>query len=208
MKIKLILLSVAVSLLGSSQVFGSLLFSEDFESGMGQWTGKSDGVYYGQTVTDPVSGSNNAMNFTEMISAGDVFTSTEFTAGTYWLSFDYFGDTTMFNSPNDNTGGYVGYSNALPGSHSWLIGTGTASGATDTLVDDDQWHSYSLSFTSADSFHLMFEDYVGSGGGAGDAYFDNINLSDTAPVPEPATMLLFGVGLTGLAALKIRKKKV
>ena len=36
------------------------------------------------------------------------------------------------------------------------------------------------------------------------AFFDNVA---TEPVPEPATMLLFGTGLIGLAGVVIRKKK-
>ena len=38
----------------------------------------------------------------------------------------------------------------------------------------------------------------------GDGY--NIVVGATAPVPEPATMLLFGTGLAGLAAARRRKK--
>lgn len=39
---------------------------------------------------------------------------------------------------------------------------------------------------------------------------ENVNIEgcfDTAPIPEPATMLLFGTGLAGLVGSRIRKKK-
>ena len=36
---------------------------------------------------------------------------------------------------------------------------------------------------------------------------DNISFSSAAPVPEPATMLLFGTGLAGLVGTRIRRKK-
>jgi len=61
------------------------------------------------------------------------------------------------------------------------------------LVDDGQWHTYSIEFNSSDAgccgygpwsgnpptdntIRIMLEDFVGSGGVAGDAYFDNIRL--------------------------------
>ncbi len=36
---------------------------------------------------------------------------------------------------------------------------------------------------------------------------DNLALNETAPVPEPSTMLLFGTGLVGLVVSRIRRKK-
>ena len=152
------------------------------------------------------------MNFSALNAGGDIFTlGPAFAAGDYWLSFDYFGNTEAFIPDNQNsnqdTGGYVGISQGFPGHHTWMFATGTASGAQDVLIDDNSWHSYTFNFTAPWAFHLMLEDFSGSRGGAGDAYFDNIVLSNTNPVPEPATLVLFGVGLAGLAGIRSRKKR-
>nr|MBF0222431.1 PEP-CTERM sorting domain-containing protein [Desulfobulbaceae bacterium] len=48
-----------------------------------------------------------------------------------------------------------------------------------------------------------WNDYTDAGG----FYNPQGYISESAPVPEPATMLLFGTGLAGLAGTQLRRKK-
>lgn len=86
--------------------------------------------------------------------------------------------------------------------------------------------SWSWDFSSQpDSFTLATISFTGISGGHSDLLFSNVVLSDdswpagsldatlgtgsinVAPVPEPATMLLFATGLAGLAGLRKRTRK-
>lgn len=186
-----------------------IFFNEDFEGDLTAWVGQGGGAHYGQIITDPLNAGNNVLNFTAMGSSGDIFTATAFalSAGqSYSVSFDYLGVPGKGGVAGD-LGGYAGLAAGFPDSFMWYYGTGTATGATDVLVDDGAWHRYTYNFTAPVSGHLgdfsnvrlMFEDYRGSGGVAGDAYFDNISL-----VPAPGAVLLGMIGL-GVAGLKLRK---
>ncbi len=193
----------------AGMAMGDIVFQDDFESGLGQWTGKNGGSHHGVLVIDPHDQGNTVLSFNGLAAGGDIFSDTALTLDpdvTYRMSFDYLGMIREGARIGD-TGGYVGFSVGTPSRHSWQWATGTVSGASDVLVDDGQWHSYAFEFTSADigigdSIRLMVEDFSGSGGYSGDAYFDNFSVGP-ATVPTPGTAAVLGV--MGLITAKRRR---
>ena len=188
------------------------LFTDDFESDLSQWVGKGGSSHNGQIVTDPLDSGNQVLNFTNLVGGGDVFSIDPLlsTSGEYRLSFDYLGIAQAGSTPN-NLGGFAGYSFGLPGNHIWLAGTSGISGAAPILKDDGSWHSYEFTFQTPNAVRIMLEDYIGSGGIAGDAYFDNVSLeaigAASVSIPEPSTSLLVYFGFVGLYGLWKRRIK-
>jgi len=185
----------------------STLFSEDFESALGQWNDTYQGNN-AQIVADPLNASNNVLNFTALRGGGDLFSSNAFTSTTsnsFILSFDYLG-----TCGTGNCGGFIGISsNAGAGSHTWL--GGTTSPYPDLLPDTGAWEHVSITFSSSTAIHLMLEDWNGSHGVAGDAYFDNILVTDAngptlSSVPVPAAVFLFAPALIGFMGLRRKVK--
>ena len=88
-----------------------------------------------------------------------------------------------------------------------------------SLPDDGAYDAYALVDNAllTDMFTVSFV-WIGGGTGPGSQYFevydgitwsvleDGFTSSGAAPVPEPATMLLFGTGLAGFVGSRIRRK--
>lgn len=196
MKVKLKWMAAALCGVVSVTAQAAVLFSEDF-SDLDAWT-------RGSPSFATVSG--GVLSFTSSKGAGDIYLTQTFS--NVWVNFEYRG------SVGYTGGGYVGFSEAYPGNHVWLAGAadGTYQATTTKLVDDGQWHSYSIQYTG-DAGHLMLEQYDDGTGGT--ALFRNLSVSTSAmnavdampssiPEPESAAMLLAGLGVLGAAGRRRR----
>lgn len=208
--------SIAVALLAGSTLASATTvtaFSENFEGTLAAWTGIGGGaITQAAIVLDPLNGSNHVLGFPQLGSGGSIYSSNFITTtGDFTVSFDYLGLPRSGSVPG-NLGGFFGISQATPGNHYWVAGTGSYP-APIGLIDDGAWHTYTLTFSSpiGQTVRLMYEDFVGSGGVTGDVFFDNIRFNDSsvtpAPfggVPEPSGLALLGAAALAAAAARRR----
>lgn len=93
---------------------------------------------------------------------------------------------------------------------SWYNSTNTSSASINGYLNNssagevrftmtNSWQNIQANFTAIDELHIK---------GGNNFLMDNItvNSTSTSPVPEPTTMLLFGTGVAGLAAVGRKKR--
>ncbi len=134
--------------------------------------------------------------------------------GKYTLTFDMAASGIWHDNTNNSNDSY--WSNqSLSGQgikvvvDGTQIGTAQTNAAFDASVDFGSepfvYYTYSIDFTAI-STDLTFQFDIFDPNAEGGVALDNLLLSGPAPVPEPATMLLFGLGLLGLAGVSRKKQ--
>lgn len=211
-------LLAALSAATAAQALPVNAFGSGFEGGLSAWFDRDPSSPDAAIFDDPLRPGNRVLGFNRTMGAGSVISNAQVSSiGSYTLSFDYLGLPGLGGVPGD-LGGFIGVSLGGNGSSQyWIGGTSDNHSTPLSLIDDGAWHSYSYTFNSpiGGSIRVMVEDWSGSGGVAGDAYFDNIVLRDSgvaAPatplgsaVPEPGSLALVGLAL-GVAAWAARRR--
>src|SRR5262245_59483677 len=137
-----------VALALSAPANAGILFSDDFQTDLSQWSPNHSGVI----VANPL-GAGNALSFTDTYAGGDIFSTSQSFSGpghTYTLSYDYRG-----TCGGPSCGGYVGIAPGgnftIAGSQGdgWLSGDAPASWFTPfSNPNTGQWVHVSFTFNT------------------------------------------------------------
>ena len=194
-------------ILGASGLAGATLLNGDFSSGLASWE-------YGGSVTGTTTGeatfSDNNIYYYSFL-----YQQANFAPGSYTLEFDY--QIQMLGSAssgtfNDLFSASLYFANDttsinLQDPHYPIFPNSAISiglFSKDNNGGNTGWQHYSITFSNADSyiiptFELLDLNYIDNDSSV---LIDNVSITESAPVPEPATLLLFGGGLLGLFGIR------
>jgi hypothetical protein len=164
----------------------TIYFSDDFESGLSQWTG-----FPGSGVLVAQAGHGQVLTFDTPTLGGDAWSTPSVPVGSY-LSFDYTG-----------VGGFIGVNG------DWLAGQSGYPGLElDLIYDNDgTWHHYEVLVRTSGSIMVEICDLI-TPGFQQSAFFDNIVVADQpgAAIPEGGVGLLGILALLGLCGVNHRRQ--
>jgi len=189
---------------------------------LAQGVARADEVRIAGSATGTFSGSTAGLSYTG--STFDVTTA----AGTAALgatanpvNFNNLGSFTLTAAPTTLNGNFqLNINFTLPtgiagGQGATYTATVTGTVANDNsggavIAFDQATRSQTFAFntgTAAGSFTLTLPDFVGVNPGDTIALSGRITGAQQSPVPEPATMILLGTGISGVAAMVRRRRK-
>jgi hypothetical protein len=202
--------AAVAALMGAASAQANVV-TANFEGNLAGWSERDPAAPTAALVSDPLNAANKVLTFERTGSTGTLFSVDAATSasGQYTLTFDYLGLKGAGGTAGD-LGGYIGvvpvqgHWNTV-----WLGGTGAQPTPLD-LIDDGQWRTYTITFTSIwNSLSVVAQDWDNSGPAAQaarDVFFDNISLRAAATaVPEPTSLALVSLALLALAASAQRK---
>jgi hypothetical protein len=186
------LLAIGILTLQAGLAEANLVLNGTFDSGLTDWaviefTGTEDVRVVSENGNNVLEQSHPASGWS-WSSIRQEIASKLVVGQTYDLSFDFKGFSGLEWQGK--------FSDSLSIFHS--TGINVSFSALHPLILDGAWHSYTIPFLVSSTHPRSDEPmlaFIDSQGGMTTTFLDNISIVETASIPEPSSLFLFGVGV-------------